>query len=239
MDVWECDLMDVQAYAKYNDNQSNILPVKDVFSKFLYLIPVKTKGGPSVASAFRSIIDDPKHLRRLVWIRSVKGKEFLNKHFGDMLRGEGLEFQVCKTPEVKCAVVERTHRTIRDKLHKYFTHKKTFSYIDVLPKFSGLTMTRFIRRRACRHASDRFGRPRHMGGDGGKIQRVRVAKIKFSFGQHVRINNEKMMFAMGGEQNFNSEIFRNPKVIERRPRAVYELEDLNKTAIEVQFYQRI
>jgi len=43
IDVWECDLLDVQAYAKYNDNHRYILSVIDVLSKFLYLIPVKTK----------------------------------------------------------------------------------------------------------------------------------------------------------------------------------------------------
>jgi len=45
-----------------------------------------------------------------------------------------------------------------------------------------------------------------------------------------------MKFAMGGEQTFSTEIFRITKVIERRPRPVYEFEDLNKTAIEGQFY---
>jgi len=55
---WESDLLDVQYYAKYNDNFRYILSVIDVFSKFLYLIPVKTKSGPAVTAAFRSIFDD-------------------------------------------------------------------------------------------------------------------------------------------------------------------------------------
>ena len=38
-DVWECDLLDVQSYAKYNDSIRYILSVIDVFSKFLYLSP--------------------------------------------------------------------------------------------------------------------------------------------------------------------------------------------------------
>jgi len=52
----------------------------------------------------------------------------------------------------------------------------------------------------------------------------------------VRINKEKMKFAKGGEQNFCTEIYRITKVIDMRPRPVYELEDLNKTPIEGQFY---
>jgi len=74
-------------------------------------------------------------LRRPVWVPTDKGKEFLNKDCHDMLRDEGIQFQVCRKPDVKCAVVENGQRTIRDRLHKYFRYKNTFRYIDVLPKF--------------------------------------------------------------------------------------------------------
>jgi hypothetical protein len=134
MDVWESDLLDVQSIAMYNYMHRCILSVIDVFSKYLHLVPLKTKCGPSITSAFRSLFhgDDS---RRHVWILTDKGKEFLNKHFHDMLRYEGIQFQVCKNPVVKCAVVERAHRTIRDRLLKYFTFKNTYRYIDVLSKF--------------------------------------------------------------------------------------------------------
>ena len=106
-DVWECDLLDVQSYARYNDNYRYVLSVIDVFSKYLYLIPMKTKSGPAVTAAFRSIFaDKPKLMtRRPVWVRTDKGKEFLNKDFQDMLRDEGIQFQVCRNPDVKCAVL--------------------------------------------------------------------------------------------------------------------------------------
>ena len=52
-----------------------------------------------------------------------------------MLRDEDIEFQVCRNTELKCAVVERVHRTIRDRLHKYFTYQNTYRYFDSLPKF--------------------------------------------------------------------------------------------------------
>jgi len=73
--------------------------------------------------------------RRPVRVRTGKGKEFLNKDFQDMFRDEGIQFQVCWNPDVKCAVVERAQRTIRDRLYKFLTYKNTFRYSDVLPKF--------------------------------------------------------------------------------------------------------
>ena len=53
----------------------------------------------------------------------------------------------------------------------------------------------------------------------------------------MRISKEKIKFAKGYEQNFSTEIFRVAKVIERMPRSVYEMEDLNETPIDGQFYQ--
>ena len=55
-----------------------ILSVVDVFSKYLHLILVTTKSGPSIASAFRSIYHD-EDCHRPVRVRRDVGKEFLNK----------------------------------------------------------------------------------------------------------------------------------------------------------------
>ncbi|GFG37033.1 hypothetical protein Cfor_05732 [Coptotermes formosanus] len=71
----------------------------DVFSKFLHVVPLKNKTGPTVALAFQSILQDTKYnkpyKRRPMVLRTDKGKEFLNKTFQDMLKHEGIEFQIC------------------------------------------------------------------------------------------------------------------------------------------------
>ena len=96
MDVRKCHILVLQAYPKYNDNYKYILSVIHVFSKFLFLIPVKTKSRPTVATAFRSLFydDSKKNSRRPLWVRTDKGKEFLNKYLEDILGEEGIEFQV-------------------------------------------------------------------------------------------------------------------------------------------------
>ena len=55
--------------------------------------------------------------------------------------------------------------------------------------------------------------------------------------QHVRISKKIMKIAKAAEHNFSTEKFRIVKVNQRRPRAVYELEDLNGTPIDGQFYK--
>ena len=65
---------------------------------------------------------------------------------------------------------------------------------------------------------------------------MRVGRVKFKVGQNVRISKEKMKFAKGSEQNYTDEIFRMVKFIHRTHRPEYELEDMNGTFIEGQFY---
>jgi transposase InsO family protein len=93
-DVWKSYLVDVQGLTKYNDGVKYLLTVIDIFSKFLHIVPLKSKTGKAVTSAFQSIFKDPKYLkhirRRPVWVRTDKGKEFLNKSFQDMLKRVGI-----------------------------------------------------------------------------------------------------------------------------------------------------
>ena len=153
-----------------------------------------------------------------------------------MLKKEGIQFQVCRDPNVKCAIVERSHRTIRDKLYKYMTYRNTYRYIDVLSKFvrgynatihsaTGMAPSKVT-------DSDMLAIWNKMRSTQSSIRR---ATVRFSGGQHVRISKEKPKFAKGGEQKYTNEIFRIQKVLRRIPRIVYELQDLLSKHIDGQF----
>jgi hypothetical protein len=77
MDVWACDLVDVQGLNKYKDGLNHLLCVIDVFSKYLHVLPLKSKTGPSVTSVFQSFLNDRKYskpIRRLpVWVQTDRG----------------------------------------------------------------------------------------------------------------------------------------------------------------------
>jgi len=154
-----------------------------------------------------------------------------------MLLDEGIHFKVCRNLDVKCAFIERAHRTIRDRLFRYFTFSNSYRYIDVLPKFvkaynftvhttNGMASSRVT-------DCDVLAIWRRME---ARRQRVRVATAQFRVGQHVRFSREKIKFAKAAEYNFSTEICRIVKVIHRRPRVFYELEDPNGTPIDGQFY---
>ena len=221
-DVWEIDILDLTSLKKIHNSYRYLLQVIDVFSKHLHSVPLRTKTGKEVAATpLESIFRDPKYTkpirRRAELVRTDKGKEFLNTQFETLLKREGIEFQVCRNPDVNCAVVELVNRTLRDKLHRYFTYKNTYKYIDVLPKFvKGYNATVHSTTGmapADVNDTDVLTIWNKMCGKAGKTQRL--GELKFRVGQHVRISKEKMKFAKGGEQNYNTEIFKVRKVVHR------------------------
>jgi hypothetical protein len=76
--VWAVDLIDMQHYAKDNDNFKFILAVIDVFSKFGWMRVLKNKTGIEVAHALNEIITSSGRKPKQVWCD--KGTEFYNKH---------------------------------------------------------------------------------------------------------------------------------------------------------------
>jgi len=72
MDIWECDLVDVQWLSEYNDGIKYLLTVIDVFSKYIHVVPLLSKTGPVVTSAIQTLLTDPKYTKPLprkpVWV---------------------------------------------------------------------------------------------------------------------------------------------------------------------------
>ena len=178
-------------------------------------------------------MQDPKYSKpfkkRPFWVRTDKRKEFLNSAFQNLLKHKRIQFQVCRNTDIKCSVVERAQRTIRDKLYKFFTYKNTYRYIVVLQDFvAGYNAAVHSSRGMAPVSvsdSDVLAIWKRMQIKQGK---VRTKKAQYSAGQHVGISKEKMNFVKSAEQNFSTEILRIIKVIRRTLRPYYELEDLNK-----------
>ena len=79
--IWAADLVDMQAFSKFNRGIKYLLAVIDVFSKYGWLIPLKDKTGKSVASALKTIFKERKPEK--MWVD--KGKEFYNKDVKELI----------------------------------------------------------------------------------------------------------------------------------------------------------
>ena len=126
-DIFGADLIDMQALSKQNKGYKYILMVEDIFSKYGWAVPLKTKTGIAVRDALKQIFK--QHVPKKLWTDA--GWEFYNTEVKTLLKKHDITLYSTENEE-KCSVVERWNRTIKTKLWKYFTANHTHKYIDVL-----------------------------------------------------------------------------------------------------------
>ena len=100
--IWAADLVDMQSFSRQNKGYKHILMIIDIFSKYGWAIPLKTKTGVEVSKAFKTIWLDvaPQKL----W--TDDGTEFINSHMHKLMSEYNVERYSTQNEEKSC-VVER------------------------------------------------------------------------------------------------------------------------------------
>jgi hypothetical protein len=232
-ETWQADLVDMQKYSKENKNYKYILTVIDIFSKFAFAEPLKSKNGSSLRNAFKRIF----RLRKPIYLMTDKGREFNNKIMHDFYIKHKVKFYTAKNPDIKASVCERFNRTLKSRMWRYFTYKNSTVYSDVLQDLitaynnSYHRSIRMTPMQVTKENSDLVWRNLYRG----KYHKFQNAK--YTIGDYVRISKQKATFEKGFERNYTQEIF---KIINVLPRmmVLYEIEDLSGEKIDGRFYEK-
>ena len=202
--LWEADLAFVQDVAKENDGVNCLLVVIDIFSKYVWVRPMKNKTAHSLLEAFGSILSEGRKPEKL---RIDKGTEFLNESFQQYLKNKNIHFYTANN-EPKTSVVEQVNRTLKSKLYHYFTAVNSLCYIDVLQDLVDSYNNTF--HRSIGHAPATVSllsvstvrRKLY-----GEMNSTAPKKFKFRVGNHVKLSLRKLLFKKGYKMNWTEEIF--------------------------------
>ena len=102
--VLAADLIDMQAFSKDNNGIKYLLTVIDIFSKFVWIVPLKRKTGQEVANVFSRILKERRPSK--MWVD--KGRELYNKDVQKLVELYSTE------NEEKSCVIERFNSTIKE-----------------------------------------------------------------------------------------------------------------------------
>ena len=230
---WQMDLADMQSMQKFNDGYRYLLVCIDVFSKYAWVVPLKNKTGPTLVEAFKVILASGRKPEKIM---TDQGTEFLNKHFRALMKEEDIELYNTYN-ETKASIVERLIRTLKTKMWRYFTAKKTMRYMDMLPDLVysyNHSVHRSIKTKPAEVTTENEKKVWHTLYDHDAVKNV---KYKFKIGDQVRISKMKRTFEKGYLPNFSKEIFIISKQIPRDP-PVYKLKDLDGEELKGTFYEQ-
>ena len=105
----------MQQHSRENKGFKYLLTVIDVFSKFAWAVPVKSKSGEDITTAMKSILIQgriPKNLH------VDQGSEFYNSNFKPLMRKYDINLYSTYS-NLKSSIVERCKRTLKTWMFKF------------------------------------------------------------------------------------------------------------------------
>ena len=126
---YQADLLFFKSLFHSNRGIRYLLTVIDCFSRFACIVGVKSKESAGVLEALKQAFEFMGYPKKL---QTDKGGEFDSK-LAIKFYEENNIIWFHTDQELKAQICERFNRTIREKLVKYMTAKKTFRYIDAIP----------------------------------------------------------------------------------------------------------
>ena len=108
----------MQLLSKFNKGFRFLLSVIDIFSKYVWVVPLKDKKGVSIAGAFQKILDDLNRKPNKIW--ADKGSGFYNNSFKNQLKDNDIEMYSTHN-EGKSVVAERCFKNLKTRFCKYMT----------------------------------------------------------------------------------------------------------------------
>ena len=119
--------MDITKVAKYSDGYHYILLAIDIFSPYVWTVPLRDKSGNEVVHALSKIFME----RVPETVCSDKRTEFLGHKVQSLFKSHLIRHFVTQN-EVKANYAERAIKAIKGKICKYFTYNQSYRYIDAL-----------------------------------------------------------------------------------------------------------
>ena len=240
----QADLIDVSKIARANDGVRFLLLLIDIFTKRVWVVPLRTKAAAEMKRAMS------------VWLNSLRtkpdqlatdrGLEFTNRGVQGLLRAHNVMW-ISAQGTMKAAVAERANKTVQILIYKYLTENESVRYIDVLPALIGSYNSRGHRtlegmtpREADRPANE--GRVQGIFHERYReVARHRRADLPLKVGNLVRVKTDAKKSISSSSrayaEQFHGEYFRIVRINRTLPIAMYYLRSLDTDEyIEGGFY---
>lgn len=128
-ELFQADLVEMLPHAKCNKNYRYILIVIDVFSKYVWAVPLKSKSGEDVTQAMREILVTDNRIP--INLQTDMGKEFYNSKFQELMKKYNIRHYSTYSSK-KSSVVERVNRTLKSMMYKKFSINGSFRWYNLL-----------------------------------------------------------------------------------------------------------
>ncbi|KAH7714306.1 hypothetical protein AAVH_18325 [Aphelenchoides avenae] len=237
---WQADLNVLTKLKDDNDGYRYLLVCVDVLSRKMFAEPVLKKDAAHMRAAFDAIFE--RAGTRPWRLYTDSGTEFesaaMRRYFDSK---DILKYHSSPQRALHAAVAERANRTIKDRLYKYFSEYNTRRWTNAIQHIVDAinrSVCRVTRMRPVDVTEQNAPRLRAAvyGDPFAREQRPPRARPRFTVGDHVRVQENKLAFAKF-LNTFTDKIFIVTAVERKQDLYVYRLNDGLGRELPGRFYE--
>ena len=202
---------------------------------------MRSKQAAEVSEAFQEIYEGSGE--EIEAVQSDLGKEFYGNDFKKYLDAKGIILFSTLGSEVKASIVERFHRTIQERIHRYFSLTGKKRYVEVLQDFVdsyNKTPHKSLGWVAPDDVSENNREEiyKALYGEKKTTQAFRrLPSYSFKIDEHVRISLLKKSMEKGFLQSWSSEVYKIAEIDKSNLEInLYHIKDLKDEVVKGRFY---
>lgn len=234
----QADLVSLMAFSDVNRGYKYLLTCIDIFSKYAFAIPLKTKKGEECAKAFESILKSYKYSRFVKNLQVDRGGEFYCLSFKKLMDKYGINMYSVHT-KVKCAFVERLNLTLKRMCWKNFGYIGKYNWIDhietIVKKYNE---TKHSKIKMAPINVSKQNEQQILSSIYHNNVKFKDTNNKLKVGMHVRISDVYgSTFRRGFETQWSTAIFKIVEIQKTFP-LTYKLRDFKDNLLDRSFYRQ-
>ena len=127
-EIQSCDLVDMQKYSIVNKGYKYIFTNIDIFSKYAWAFPLKTKTVKEIKSCFQKIFKE----RKPSYIWSDHESAFVSKEMLQFFKDNNVKIYHTHS-HLKAVIIERFNKSLRELMMKEFVKNNNTVWYNILP----------------------------------------------------------------------------------------------------------
>ena len=232
-EIHSTDLVDMTQYSKMNRGYKYIFTNIDIFSKYAYAYPLKSKKIQDIKLCFEKIFE--KNKPKYIW--SDKEPAFLSKEMQQFFKNNNVKIYHTNS-HLKAVIIERFNRSLRELMMKEFVKNNNTVWYNILPKLIKIYNNRY-------HSTIKM-KPTQVNKSNEKYIKENIYTYnktnknpKFKINDLVRISLKRrdLFDKPSGNIKWSEELFKIHS-INKSNVITYKIKDLNDEIIKGIFYEK-
>ena len=232
-EIHSCDLVDMQKYSRVNKGYKYIFTNIDIFSKYTWSFPLKTKTIKEIKSCFQKIFNERKP--KYIW--SDQESSFFSKEMLQFFKENNVKIYYTHS-DLKAVIIERFNRSLRELMMKEFVKNNNTVWYNILPDLINTYNNRYHQTIKMKPKNVNKLNEKHIKNTVYNYD-ITNKKPKFKINDLVRISLKRraLFDKPTGNIKWSEQLYKIYK-INKSNVITYQLKDMNNEIIKGRFYTK-